>query len=453
MSLENFRGFRGQTIVPLAPLTFLVGPNSSGKSSILNALYLCAQSRLGPLAASAATFRGALCDLGAFGDCVNGHRQARSIRISVTQRVRQSTVAPERIDDDLLEVESTFILKRLASGSFTTTVESRSRIPSLLGVRSKRSTKGVLSWELFSDRQNVQGAQHSRFLTRVNPEADEEGLYYLPELAARTAINTFAKENPGLADELRFALNVHKRTMRAGATPLNRIERVTSARTGPLRFYGTESQSASRPIALHDRVEPSSIPSSTQKKGTRYRPSAIERALKKLGIADRISVSALTDYHNALEVRDSVTKVKSNLMDVGFGAATVLPVLIAAFSSQGGPLGLEQPEIHLHPKGQLELGALLCEASAERQLIVETHSEHVVNAARLAVAQRRLHPEDVSILYVDRDKTGSHVTPIGLDSQGAFTSEWPAGFFEERYNTTMRILDARELMSDGATAS
>jgi len=176
----------------------------------------------------------------------------------------------------------------------------------------------------------------------------------------------------------------------------------------------------------------------------RRRPVAIGelgKYLEKLGIVSNIKAVKLSDYHSGIKVKDSVSRIESNLADVGFGVSQVIPVLQGCLDRSSAPLFIEQPEIHLHPKAQSELAELICETSLHRQVVVETHSEHMINRARILVARGAIAPENVSILYVDREKSGSCITRIGLTKAGEFTRDWPSGFFDERYRDSLELLE------------
>ena len=111
-----------------------------------------------------------------------------------------------------------------------------------------------------------------------------------------------------------------------------------------------------------------------------------------------------------------------NLMDVGFGISQVLPTLAALFRADGPSMFLlQQPELHLHPSAQAALGSLFCEtASSGRQLIIETHSDYILDRIRLDVRDRRtkLKPEEVAILYFERDGLDVRIHPIRFDEDG-----------------------------------
>ncbi|MGL5872385.1 MAG: AAA family ATPase [Xenococcaceae cyanobacterium] len=122
--------------------------------------------------------------------------------------------------------------------------------------------------------------------------------------------------------------------------------------------------------------------------------------------------------------------------NVGFGISYTLPIIVAILASEPGTLILlENPEAHLHPKGQAKMGELLAlAASCGVQIVVETHSDHVLNGIRLAVHDGKINPEDVQLHYFQRiEKEGQLVSEVvspHINRNGRI-DQWPDGFFDE----------------------
>lgn len=122
--------------------------------------------------------------------------------------------------------------------------------------------------------------------------------------------------------------------------------------------------------------------------------------------------------------------------NVGFGLTYTLPIIVAVLAAEPGALLLiENPEAHLHPRGQRRMAELLAgAASAGVQIVTETHSDHVLNGVRLAVKNGGLHPEQVGIHFFSRSETKGEprliATSPSIDGDGRI-SDWPDGFFDE----------------------
>ena len=148
-----------------------------------------------------------------------------------------------------------------------------------------------------------------------------------------------------------------------------------------------------------------------------------------------------------------------NIADVGFGASQVLPVIVEGFySSPGCTFLVEQPEIHLHPKAQATLGDLLVGLSKhDRQVIVETHSEHLINRVQLRIADETIDRSDVAIYYFEATEQGTRIREVGLTEYGQYLTETlPEDFFDEgfveSYQLSKAIIARKEREKESAKA-
>lgn len=121
----------------------------------------------------------------------------------------------------------------------------------------------------------------------------------------------------------------------------------------------------------------------------------------------------------------------------GFGLTQVLPIVVASLSvGVGGLLLIENPEVHLHPAGQAKMGEFLAEvASAGVQVLIETHSDHVLNGVRRAVKDGRLPADDVAVHFFRARHDGAEVGPSQVESpvldRYGNIDVWPDGFFDQ----------------------
>lgn len=130
--------------------------------------------------------------------------------------------------------------------------------------------------------------------------------------------------------------------------------------------------------------------------------------------------------------------------NVGFGLTYSLPIVIACLSTQpGGIVLLENPEAHLHPQGQVAMGRLMALTAATGvQVVVETHSDHVLNGIRVAVKQGVLDSDGTAVHFFRRDGASgaAAIDSPRIDGDGRL-SFWPDGFFDQWDKSLDELLD------------
>ena len=172
-------------------------------------------------------------------------------------------------------------------------------------------------------------------------------------------------------------------------------------------------------------------------------------AIFDAGVVAEEWVRKIAEAHggDALEDLVLVDKRSETLVshrDVGVGVSQVLPVLVSAYGEDEALIAIEQPEIHLHPALQAELGDVFLEAALggrNNRFLIETHIEHLL--LRIMRRMRETYdgglpdgmapvkPEDVAVLFVEPDGSQSLVREMPLNERGELVKAWPGGFFEE----------------------
>jgi len=164
----------------------------------------------------------------------------------------------------------------------------------------------------------------------------------------------------------------------------------------------------------------------------------VEAWLEEISPGTRVHI----DLHKAMDlvnleysfVTGKHVSSKFRSTNVGFGLTYTLPVIVALLASGPGSLiMIENPEAHLHPKGQVRIGELMAiAANCGIQVVVESHSDHILNGIRLAVYNRKISPDNIKLHYFERKEVDQGMTSIvtpTIDRNGRI-DRWPEGFFD-----------------------
>ena len=123
------------------------------------------------------------------------------------------------------------------------------------------------------------------------------------------------------------------------------------------------------------------------------------------------------------------------ITDVGFGVSQILPVItLCYYAPEGSTILLEQPEIHLHPRVQAGLADVLVDAMKTRgiQIILESHSEHLLRRLQRRVAEEEIQPNQAALYFCSTEKGESRLTSLELDLYGNIRN-WPKDFFGDEF--------------------
>jgi hypothetical protein len=171
-------------------------------------------------------------------------------------------------------------------------------------------------------------------------------------------------------------------------------------------------------------------------------PSELARDIAaEIRESDRVTPSG----YSRLQIIDIHSGAAVSHRDIGVGISQVVPVLVSAYGSKQQVFAIEQPELHLHPALQSELGDVFIETALGRKkntFLIETHSEHIIlrilrriretSAATLPEGGTPIRPDDVAVLYAKPTDKGTEIIELEVTEDGDFKTDWPGGFFTER---------------------
>lgn len=419
ITVENFRCFRRQQQARLAPLTLLVGENSSGKTSFLaliRALWDAAYGNKNP------DFKEDPYDLGSFDEIAHfrGGKGGRSAEFRASFKATDPSPRRSRrqANSSPLEFDITFAKKVSAPlpvkwcrkrGSVSYECDFRTESSPSILVSTERG-----SWKLqdtsfpFSTYEQFNNSHYPLFATQ---EADDfEPCGISPQITKEDieGLRRFIIEERYLSPSTRPFASAPVRSRPRRTYDPNRPDRDPEGENVPmyLSMISAEQQKSWGDIKIE-----------------------LEKFGRSAGLFDEISIKRFgtkgtEPFH--IQVRKYGTTRKKgpmrNLIDTGYGVSQILPVIVELFRRDAPRLLLlQQPEVHLHPSAQAELGSLFCNIAASgRQLVVETHGDYLIDRVRTDVRDNRvkLRPEDVCILYFEWGDLDVEIHTLGIDKEG-----------------------------------
>lgn len=437
--LENFRAFE-KLDIPFTKINCFFGPNNSGKSAILSAINVLSQTldsrdRDVPL-----LLNGKFEDLGTYEDTVYDHDLKRKIKIGLELSENEHDEADHT--QQTLRIVVTYNYRKQRREIVTSGIEIESPLGELLlktrvSERSNIQIVEGVSPE-FTDikvgRSSARTIVTDHFIPNISPSITRH--WFFPRKYRRGASKRRESYN-----HLDFKLYQASRLI---TNHLSKIEFVGPFRSRPQRTYIFSGEAPSSVGASGDKCIDILASDQSRRKGKKKNiAQKVSNWLQQSEIAKRIVVFPLTDRHFEIYVTHIHTGEEVNIADSGFGISQILPILVAGyFIPKDSIFIIEEPEIHLHPKAQCEIGTFLHDISKNNvQIFVETHSEHLLLRLQRHVASGDLRPEDVNVFYIyseEKEKGKiAKLIPVGLD--GYFAEEWPQGFFPERLREAEKI--------------
>ena len=429
ITLENYRCFGSPQQARLAPLTLLVGENSTGKSSflaIIRAVWNAAFLDYVP------DFREEPYDLGSFSDVAHnrGRRSGKTDSFEAGFAYKTSNG-----------------LKRMAPEELAVRVTFRNRGAFPFPVKRRFDFHGI--WVEVESKENGShqvdfGAPHYKWQHIEERSRNMVDTRLFPmRFLLREIVRSNGMERPGeptgidrdreakdkvvteLDNLARFLLVQSRLDEPFASAPVRSRPRRTYE---PTRFW-QDPEGVFIPAYLAD------ISHRDLKKWGGLK-TALEKFGSEAGLFDEISIKSLGKTEGApfqVQIRKSSGKLKGprrNMIDVGYGVSQALPVLTQVLDPDAPPMFLlQQPEVHLHPSAQAALGSLFCStAGLNRQFIVETHSDYLLDRVRMEIRDKKteLKPEDVSILFFEPGSLDVNIHSLRLDEQGNVLDEPPS---------------------------
>ncbi len=460
VTVTNFRCFAERQTACLAPLTLLVGENSTGKTSFLALIRaLCEVA----FRERIPDFKEPPYDLGAFDDIVHfrGHAERRLEKFEAG--CSMGTMNGSGSEERLLRWDCTFrrygsgvrpSVRRIAMGSVWVECEIAADGSVSIGIGTSRD-----EWKFTPTHTDVlwRWAAPSGWASQSRDLPSLRLLIHilllsLKEFELGPLFKSHGKNGLPGAQDLEEISELCDRISQP-SLPTERSFSSAPVRSRPRRTYDTgqtipdpEGEYVPRLLATMARDDAATW--------SRLKKS-LEKFGKEAGLFDEIKIKELggtaggpfqvrvKKWGRDAEVPDR------NLIDMGYGLSQVLPVVVDLLRHPVVPqiFLLQQPEVHLHPSAQAALGGLLLRVAprAGQPVIVETHSDHLIDRIRMDIRDDRIElgPDDVSILYFERDNLSVTIHSLGWDDNGNLVAK--RGSIPDSYRQFFRTERRRSL--------
>lgn len=432
LQIKNFKAWHDTRSIRLAPLTILFGANSSGKSSLHQFLLMLRQTVESPdrkrvLHTGDDTTP---VDLGSYSELVRDGNFTIPLEFGLAwRRPEPLEIVDPRHGESFKGRDMVFQGKISAAGDAPPRVRVDEYSYTLRADDDRRLSLGSEREVSGKYRMRATGVELIRTLGRKWPVSAPSQFHAFPDdLATRYQHLDFAPDLTLALEEQLFALN-YLGPLRVKP---DRLYRWSGEEVGHVGWRGERTVEAL--LAGRDRQF-------NRGPRKRYEPlqGVVARWLKKLGVIDSFTVTPIGRGRDDYEVRVKAPGSSREVLltDVGFGVSQVLPVIVECFySAPGATVIMEQPEIHLHPSVQAGLADLFIEAISMRengkprdaQLIIESHSEHLLRRLLRRIAEEEVNPNDVQCYVVNTGRSGSRIEPLKVDDFGNVYN-WPDNFF------------------------
>ena len=439
LSVTNFKSWQSIEDMRLAPITGLFGINSSGKSSILQLLLMLKQTIESSDRAQVLEFgdEKSLTNLGSFREAVYAHEKPGKISFSLDWSLGKPLV----VKDPESKTNTLFTTDQLAFHCFVGENGEKLLVSRFEydanGNRFVLKRKGLVGskFELVNENE---GIRLTRALGRAWDLPAPVKFYGFPD-------QVYAYyQNAGFLSDLQLAFE----------QLFSHLFYLGPLREFPQRNYPWKGSEPADMGRRGERVVDALL--AAQDRGAYISPgyrrkrltleNRVAQWLKELGLIYDFRVEPIAKGNNIYQVRVQKTSTSAEVAipDVGFGVSQILPVLVLCYYvPEGSIILLEQPEIHLHPSVQSGLADVFIDVIKNRQVqvIVESHSEHLLRRLQRRVAENVISPDDAALYFCNIANGGSTLTALDVDLFGNIKN-WPQDFFGDEFGEMAAITKA-----------
>lgn len=382
LQLKNFKCFGDSGAIDFSRITLLTGANGTGKSSVMQSLLMLAQSVKSNVDADGLHINGDYVCLGSYQDILNTHSEKKDIDI----HIQSESNNVKHVFDSSYEADPSDTVARFS--------------------------------KLTEDNHNyIQEISESDFYTADGQQfKDSDGKVF--KVKAGSFNKAFSSD-----------FNVEPIKDLATFSEVKNIYYLKADRHGPRNTEQIQNWVSYSDVGTKGEF----VFNVLHNQGLDFQKKVQKELSTIMGGANMELKQDDMGYHLLMDSVDGAEAYKQ--INVGFAYSYVLPIVVATLLSKPkGKLLIENPEAHLHPKAQSQLMYFLYDQAQKRdiQVIIETHSDHILNCCLVGLAEEKLSVDDISIYYFSRESKGKNTraTKIVCTPNGRI-EDAPVGFFDQ----------------------
>jgi AAA15 family ATPase/GTPase len=431
---ENFKSWKDTGDIRLAPLTGLFGANNSGKTSILQMLLLMKQTvestdrkqvlRIGD--------DRSLVDLGTFSDLIHGHQPDKALNLTLSWELPKPLVINDLGDQN----KELFKIQEL---SFNTAI--------------REDSGRVIVENFFYEFDECRFGMHrSSTLTPLRelgyrlhcegyPLPGQNRIQVLPPpvkcYGFPNEVVSYYRNTGFLPD---FALGLEDM--------FSRMIYLGPVRAYPQRVYFWAGESPNGVGIAGEQTVAALLAARSESPDGLQNEMKIINWLKQMKLIHSFLLRPVALDHNYYEIHVKTSEASSEVLatDVGFGISQILPVLVLCYCApKNSAIILEQPEIHLHPSVQADLADVLIDVVKDKerniQIILESHSEHLLRRLQRRIAEEVISPDMVALYFCRMENGESKIEELDVDEYGNIRN-WPQNFFGDEMGELTAMTEA-----------
>lgn len=433
LRVKNFRSIKDSGEIKLSDLNVFVGPNNSGKSSILYVLMMIKMTMDSTNEDMGLITSIPELDLGSYLDLIrNGntdHRLMIKFKLNDPSVRQPFTVFAEYGREKhkcYAELQAEFCFDKARNKIEVVTFIGKDYLGNrIISIRKTDDDNLKISGPPVRLLKHMQ-LKFTNFIPRFVPIGSKPKLDLATQVA-RWGYSSVIRvgELSEVIENLRYVAPIRERIPRHGVIGTMVYSELTPSGQNLMRVLSSSDTISTRGKSAIEELN--------------YWLDRKFKLLKNIELVDVDKAGTI----KILIADDPRGSVKINLASMGCGISQLVPVVVQTILlPKSGCLLVEQPEIHLHPSAQADLADLFIEnIRGRRQFIIETHSEHFVLRLRRRIAEGKIKPEKIGIFFVEKKRGLTRIRKLNLKPNGHF-EEWPAGFFEEGFDEALAIAEA-----------